>query len=131
MTTGNIKQQILEHIEALPSEKVKTLFLTWLTNSSGNLEDFEQLLANQQSSVMENTFEYGEIDGDLNFQPLSEAQIVQQSKLALEEYHRQGSGVAHDTVRKWADRIALSLEGWSYGQGCPYHKSYKIILYLI
>ncbi|MEM9927735.1 MAG: hypothetical protein AAF915_29120 [Cyanobacteria bacterium P01_D01_bin.50] len=110
MTTGNVKQQILEHIEVLPSEKVKTLLLTWLTNSSGNLEDFEQLLANQPSSVMENTFEYGEIDGDLNFQPLSEAQMVQQSKLALEEYHRQGSGVAHDTVCKWADSLGTNEE---------------------
>jgi len=110
MTEGNVKEQILEHIEVLPSKKVKTLLLVWLTNSSGNLDDFKQLLENQRSSVIENTFEYGEIDEDLNFQPLTEAQMVQQSKLALEEYHRQNSGVAHDAVRKWADSLETGEE---------------------
>ncbi len=42
--------------------------------------------------------------------PLTEAQMVQQSKLALEEYHRQGSGVAHNTVRKWADNLGTDEE---------------------
>ena len=63
------------------------------------------------SSIIKDTFEYGEIDRDLNIQPLTEAQMVQQSKLALKEYHRQGSGVGHDIVRKWADSLGTNEEG--------------------
>ncbi|WP_414624305.1 hypothetical protein [Calothrix sp. CCY 0018] len=50
-------------------------------------------------------FEYGEIDSALNFQPLTEAEMIQQSKLALEDYRRKGSGVAHNIVREWADSL--------------------------
>ena len=110
MTANNIQQQILKRIEVLPSEQVKTLLLRWLTNSSGNLEDFEQLLGNQSTSAREEKFEYGEIDGELNFQPLTEAQMIEQSKLALEEYRRQGSGIAHDSIREWADSLGTDEE---------------------
>ncbi|MEA5593734.1 hypothetical protein [Rivularia sp. UHCC 0363] len=79
MTAGNIQQQILNHLEALPSEQVKTLLSNFLTNSSGNLEDFEQLLANRPTQDIKKSFEYGEIDAGLNFQALTEAQMVQQS----------------------------------------------------
>ena len=91
MTTSNIKQQILEHLQPLPPEQVKTILLRWLTSSSENLEDFEQLLINQPTQAVEESFEYGEVDSALNFQPLTEAEMIQQSKLALENYRRQGS----------------------------------------
>ncbi|BDI20742.1 hypothetical protein ANSO36C_65440 (plasmid) [Nostoc cf. commune SO-36] len=110
MTASNIRQQILEHIETLPPEQVKTLLLTWLTSSSGDLEDFEQLLTNQPPQTTEESFEYGEIDTTLNFQPLTEAQMVQQSQSALEAYRRTGSGVAHDRVREWADSLGTDAE---------------------
>lgn len=110
MTASNIRQQILEHIETLPPEQVKTLLLTWLTSSSGDLEDFEQLLTNQPTQTTEESFEYGEIDTTLNFQPLTEAQMVQQSQSALEAYRRTGTGVAHDRVREWADSLGTDAE---------------------
>ena len=108
MTVSNIRQQILEHIETLPPEQVKTLLLTWLTSSSGGLEDFEQLVTNQATQTTEESFEYGEINAALNFQPLTEAQMVQQSQSALEVYRSTGSGVAHDRVREWADSLGGS-----------------------
>ncbi|MBW4617381.1 MAG: hypothetical protein KME21_30035 [Desmonostoc vinosum HA7617-LM4] len=110
MTASNIRQQILEHIETLPPEQVKTLLLTWLTSSSGDLEDFEQLLTNQATQTIEESFEYGQIDAALNFQPLTEAQMVQQSQSALEAYRSTGSGVAHDRVREWADSLGTDTE---------------------
>jgi hypothetical protein len=110
MTASNIRQQILEHIEGLPAEQVKTLLLVWLTSSSGNLEDFEQLVTNQPTQTPEESLEYGEIDAALNFQPLTEAEMVQQSKLALEAYRRKGSGVAHNLVRQWADTLGTDEE---------------------
>ena len=110
MTTGNIKQQILEHLEELPPEQVKTLLLVWLTSSSGNLEDFEQLLTNQPTQAIKESLEYGEIDATLNFQALTEAEMIQQSKLALEAYRHKGSGVAHNLVRAWADNLGSDEE---------------------
>ena len=100
MTASNIRQQILEHIETLPGEQVKNLLLTWLTGSEGDLEDFDHLLRNQATRTTEESSEYGEIDAALNFQPLTEAQMVQQSQSTLEAYRRTGSGVAHDGVLK-------------------------------
>ncbi|MEH1807911.1 hypothetical protein [Nostoc sp.] len=110
MTGRNIRQQILEYIETLPPEQVKTLLLTWLTSSSGDLEDFEQLVTNQATQTTEELFEYGEIDAALNFQPLTEAQMVQQSQSALEAYRSTDSGVAHDRVREWADSLGTEQE---------------------
>ncbi|MHC5754541.1 MAG: hypothetical protein ACYTXF_28675 [Nostoc sp.] len=110
MTGSNIRQQILEQLEKLPPEQVKTLLLTWLTSSSGDLEDFEQLVTNQAIQTTEESFEYGEIDAALNFQPLTEDQMVQQSQSALEAYRSTGSGVAHDRVREWADSLGTEQE---------------------
>ncbi len=112
MTASNIRQQIFEHLEALPGEQVKTLLLTWLTASEGNLEDFEQLLLTMQGT--EESLEFGEIDANLNFQPLTEAQMIKQSKLALEAYRREGSGVEHHRVREWANSLGTDEEG-----SCP------------
>ncbi|WP_293136607.1 hypothetical protein [Okeania sp. SIO3I5] len=53
MTISKVRQQILERLEPLPSEQVKNLLLKWLLNSSGNLEDFEELLKSQSSQKTE------------------------------------------------------------------------------
>ncbi len=110
MTASNIKQQILEHIEPLPPEEVKTILLTWLMSSSENLEDFEQLLINQPTQADRESFEYGEVDSALNFQPLTEAETIEQTKLVLEEYRRKGSGIPHSVVREWADNLGSNEE---------------------
>ncbi|MEH1912406.1 MAG: hypothetical protein V7L05_13550 [Nostoc sp.] len=110
MTASNIRQQILEHVKTLPGEQVKTLLLTWLTGTSTSLEDFERLLTHQVTQTTEESFEYGEIDAALNFQPLTEAQMVHQSQSALEAYRRTGSGMAHDRVREWADSLGTDQE---------------------
>ncbi|MBD2682406.1 MULTISPECIES: hypothetical protein [Nostoc] len=110
MTAKNIKQQILEHLEALPGEQVKSLLKTWLTVSEGNLEDFEQLLSHEPTQSTEEIFEYGEIDTALHFQPQTQAQMVEQSRKALEAYRSKGSGVAHEHVREWADSLGTDEE---------------------
>lgn len=110
MTANNIKQQILEHLEALPGEQVKSLLKTWLSVSEGDLEDFERLLSHESTQTIVEIFEYGEIDTALNFQPLTQAQMVEQSRKALEAYHRTASGVAHERVREWADSLGTDEE---------------------
>ena len=110
MTVSKTRQTILEHLEALPGEQVKTLILTWLASSSGDLEAFEQFLSDRARAIAEKSLEYGEIDSGLNFQRLGEDEMIQQSKLALESYHRQGVGVAHNCVREWADSLGMAEE---------------------
>ncbi len=123
MTASNIRQQILEHIEALSPEQVKSLLLTWLTGSEGDLEDFDRLLTNQPTQNTEELFEYGEIDAALNFQSLTEDEMIQQSQSALEAYRRKGSGVAHDRVREWADSLGTDSE-----RPCPREFGLKLQL---
>ncbi|MCC5617949.1 hypothetical protein LC605_23255 [Nostoc sp. CHAB 5836] len=110
MTASNIRQQILEHLKTLPGEQVKTILLTWLTGTSTSLEDFERLLTHQATQTTKESFEYGEIDTALNFQPLTEAQMLQQSQSALEAYRSTGLGIAHDRVREWADSLGSDQE---------------------
>jgi hypothetical protein len=108
---SNIKQQILEHLKPLPGEQVKTLLLSWLTASEGDLEDFERLLTNQSVQTTEElSFEFGEVDAALDFQPLTEAEMLAQSLSALETYRQKGSGVAHNRVREWVDSLGTDRE---------------------
>jgi hypothetical protein len=107
MIASNIRQQILDHLEPLPGEEVKTLLLTWLTRTSGDLEDFERLLTNESTQTTEESLEYGEIDAGINFQPLTEAEMIEQSKSALEAYLRTGSGVEHERVREWTNSLGI------------------------
>ncbi len=110
MTANNIRQQILEHLEALPGEQVKTLLLTWLSVSEGDLQDFERLLNHESTQTTQELFEYGHIDTALNFQPLTQGQMVEQSQSALEMYRRTGLGVAHERVREWVDNLGTDQE---------------------
>ncbi|NEN91981.1 MAG: hypothetical protein F6K48_24980 [Okeania sp. SIO3H1] len=105
MTANNLRQKILERLELLPGEQVKNLLRKWLVNSSGNLEYFEELLINESHQKTEELLDYAEIDSTLNFISLTEEEMVEQSKLALEDYGRQGVSVAHSRVREWADSL--------------------------
>ncbi|MBW4602912.1 MAG: hypothetical protein KME29_25970 [Calothrix sp. FI2-JRJ7] len=103
MAVSGIRQQILEHIESLLPQEVKVLLSHWLVNSEGDLEDFEPLLTNQLNQIAEEAFEFGEIDTALNFQPLTETQMVEKSLSSLEAYRSKGSGVPHERVREWIE----------------------------
>lgn len=74
---------------------------------SSNLEYLEKLMTNQSNQITEESFDYGEIDSELNFQPLTEEEMVKQSILALEAYRRNGSSVDHNRVREWANSLTL------------------------
>jgi len=108
---NNIRQQILERLEPLSGTQVKHLLSEWLVSASDRLEDFEELLRKESEPKAEELFEYGEIDSGLNFRGLTEAEMIRQSQLALEAYHRQGVSVPHDRVREWADRLGTDREG--------------------
>jgi hypothetical protein len=110
MTASGIRQQILEHIEVLSPQEVKTLLSHWLANSEGDLEEFKRLLTNKPDQIVEEAFEFGEIDSALNFQPLTEAQMIEKSLSSLEAYRRKGSGVEHERVREWIESLGTDNE---------------------
>ncbi|MBE9056777.1 MULTISPECIES: hypothetical protein [Sphaerospermopsis] len=65
-----------------------------------------ELAKEEQISVTE-SLEYGQIDTELNFQPLSEKDMIEQSKSALETYLRTASGVKHEQVQQWANSLII------------------------
>ena len=52
--------------------------LSWLTNSNGNLSEFERLIA--ETAARSQGYQWGEIDTTKQFQPLIERQPIAQSK---------------------------------------------------
>jgi hypothetical protein len=62
-------------------------------------------LAKEEENLAAESLEYGEIDAELNFQPLTETEMINQSKSALETYLLTGSGVKHEQVQKWANNL--------------------------
>ena len=105
MTANNLRQKILERLEPLPGEQVKYLLQKWLVNSYGNLEYFEELLIDESDKKTEELLDYGEIDSTLNFISLTEEEMVEKSKLALEYYRRGGVSVDHSRVREWVNSL--------------------------
>ncbi|NES06472.1 MAG: hypothetical protein F6K22_28855 [Okeania sp. SIO2F4] len=110
MTTNNLRQKILERLEPLSGDQVKNLLRKWLVNSSGNLEYFEELLIDESDKKTEELLDYGEIDSTLDFIPLTEEEMIEKSKLALEDYRRRGGSVDHSRVREWADSLGTDAE---------------------
>jgi hypothetical protein len=107
MTT--LQQQIATQVLDLPGEQVKTLVLSWLSQTSGTLPDFQQMLEVGTPSPVAD-LEYGEFDETLQFQPLTEAQQIQQSLETLAEYRRTKDGVPHAQVREWLNSIGTERE---------------------
>lgn len=109
---SHIQQQIVDHLRNLPGERVKALVLDWLTDSDGNLEAFDRLLADQSvaADAMNTALMFGELDSNLHFQPLSETEMIQKSREVLEDYQRTGKGVSHDLVREWATSLGTDNE---------------------
>jgi hypothetical protein len=64
-------------------------------------------LAEEEQNLVAELPEYGEIDPELDFQTLSEKDMIEQSKSALETYLRTGSGVKHEQVQKWANSLII------------------------
>ncbi|HLP88934.1 MAG TPA: hypothetical protein VK184_10140 [Nostocaceae cyanobacterium] len=64
-------------------------------------------LAQEAQNLATESLEYGEIDTELNFQLLSEKDMIEQSKSALEAYLSAGSGVKHEQIQKWANSLII------------------------
>ena len=86
----NSLKQLHAQIQAMPSDSVKAIVLSWLNQSNGNLSDFERLIA----EIAEETegYQWGEIDTANEFQPLSEEETIAQSPAALQDYQTNNTG---------------------------------------
>jgi hypothetical protein len=71
-------KQLHAQIQAMPSDSVKAIVLSWLNQSNGNLSDFERLIA--ETADRAQGYQWGEIDTTKQFQPLIEPQPIAQSK---------------------------------------------------
>jgi predicted transcriptional regulator len=89
------KSEIANQIEALDSEQVKSLVLSWLVETDGNFQDFQKLVETQ----------IADLDDALAVSSETEAERISQSLEALEEYKRTGQGVSHERVQAWIDSL--------------------------
>jgi hypothetical protein len=80
-------KQLHAQIQALPSDSVKAIVLSWLNQSNGNLSDFERLIA----EIAEG-YQWGEIDTANEFQPLSEEETIARSLAALQDFQTNKTG---------------------------------------
>jgi len=92
--------QLAEHLQSLSGEQVKALILQWLLTSDASITGL-----NQQLMAMESAMELGEIDANGQFQPLSEAAMVEQSLAALKHYQQSGAAIPHDRIQQWANSL--------------------------
>ncbi len=74
---------------------------------------------NQQAAIPASAFDssipdetFGELDEHLNFSPLTEAEMIQQSLDVLANY--QQDGIPHEQVEAWVNSL-----GTDYRQPCP------------
>jgi hypothetical protein len=100
MTTQPLQLQLAEHLQALSGEQVKALILQWLLTSDATVAGL-----NQQLIAMESAMEFGEIDVDGAFHPLSEVAMIEQSLTALKHYQQTGIAIPHDRIQQWASSL--------------------------
>jgi hypothetical protein len=102
------RNQMAKHVQALNGDQVKDLVIGWLLETEGQINDFTELLeANIEENrlQMEDDGVYGDLDEDLDFQPLTEEEMVAKSLDVLAEYKRTGIGIPHERVQEWLDSL--------------------------
>jgi hypothetical protein len=100
MTIQPLQLQLAEHLQTLSGEQVKALVVQWLLTSDATIAGLNQHLMTAASEM-----EFGEIDAEGTFHPLSEAAMVEQSLAALERYRQTGGAISHDRIQQWANSL--------------------------
>jgi hypothetical protein len=107
MATSALRMQVAEHLQALSSDRVKSLVVQWLLETDSDLEGFQQSLTDDGSAELE----WGEITMEGAFRPLSEAEMIAGSMAALKQYQKTGQSFSQESMQQWAD--SLSHDGES------------------
>jgi hypothetical protein len=100
MAIQPLQLQLAESIQALSGDQVKALILRWLMTSDASL-----IHLIDQLGALETAIELGEVDADGQFQPLSEASMIEHSLSALQHYQQTGIGIDHDRIQEWANSL--------------------------
>jgi hypothetical protein len=62
----------------------------------------------------ENNVIYGDLDENLTFQPLEEAEMIAKSLQVLEDYKRTRQGISNERVQEWLDSLGTKPNPWRY-----------------
>lgn len=92
------QQQILEYIEALPSESVKAIVQEWVKQPHATLEDLRQLA--------EAAYRNRDIDNSVGFPNLTEDEILEECENRLKAYSQTQRGIPHDQVAQWLHSLS-------------------------
>jgi hypothetical protein len=98
-------QQLQSQVQAMSSDRVKEIVLSWLASGEDTIGAFERLLEEGEAD-----FEWGKINESDQFQPMSEDEMVAESLAAWADYQRNPEGVSHEVVKRWAESLGRDDE---------------------
>lgn len=88
----------------MSGDRLKEVVLSWLASEEITITAFEQLVENFGD------YEWGRIDEKLQFQPMTEDEMVAESLAVWAEYQRKPDGISHDAVKRWAESLGQDDE---------------------
>jgi hypothetical protein len=97
-------QQLQSQVQAMSGDRLKQVVLSWLASEERTIDEFEQLVENSGD------YEWGKIDENQQFQPMTEDEMVAESLAAWAEYQKNPEGVPHDLVKRWAESLGQDDE---------------------
>lgn len=98
-------QPLEERLLEMPSEQVKSLMLAWLQDDSLSRQQFSTWVETTQPNL-----DWGIITPQLEFRPLSDADMLAQSLVALADYRDNGESISHQDVAAWAESLEADHE---------------------
>jgi hypothetical protein len=105
-----LSPQILqERLQAMPDDQVKLLMMAWLQDDLLVLQQFTSWVETTQPEL-----KWGQIDSDLNFQPLTDDEMIAQSLATLRLYQTSAQGISQNKMTAWAESL-----GTDYELPCP------------
>jgi hypothetical protein len=102
-------QVLQEQLQSMPDDQVKSLMIAWLQDDLLGLQQFTNWVETTQPQL-----EWGQIDSDLNFQPLSDEAMIAQSLETLQLYQTTPQGITQSSMTAWAESL-----GTDYELPCP------------
>lgn len=105
---SQLNQQLQSQVQAMPSDRVKEIVLSWLADGGNTIGEFERLVEDNGAEFAD--YEWGEIDDDGQFRPMSEDEMVAESLAVWAEYQKNPEGVPHDAVKRWAESLGQDDE---------------------
>lgn len=108
---ADIKQQIRKKLDRLSDHQQASALRSWVAQSNNSLEALAEILETQPvEKIALDDLEFGTLDDDLNFSPLTEGEMIQQSLVVLEGYRRDRYAVRQEQVEAWVASLGTGNE---------------------